>query len=149
MVAPYFRDNRRSLKTFNSILSTNYSALATVLPPIGLYLAGSIAKDTYARETALLSVEAVANVQVLSLVMHTVDRRTRPKQLPAGSNYGKTWFQHDLSFKGSGSFPSGHTMTAFAVASGSKLRERPHCHSPRLFPVPSRTRSHRRHRSHR
>ena len=115
VVAPYFRDNRRSLKTFNSILGTNYSALATVLSPIGLYLAGSIAKDTYAKETALLTAETVANVQVLSLVMHTVDRRTRPKQLPAGSNYGKTWFQHDLSFKGSGSFPSGHTMTAFAA----------------------------------
>jgi len=76
-----------------------------------------IRKDSYAKETALLAGEAVANAQILSLVMHTAGRRVRPRNLPIDSNYRDTWFRNKVSLvRGSGSFPSGHALTSFAVA---------------------------------
>ncbi|MEO7650593.1 MAG: phosphatase PAP2 family protein [Bryobacteraceae bacterium] len=121
VAAPYFRHST-TFKTFNSIFTTNASALIPVMVPVSLYLAGSIRKDSYARETALLTAEAIANVQIISLTMHTALRRSRPSQLPYDSAYGRTWFQKDVSLKGSGSFPSGHAMTAFAVAAVTSRR---------------------------
>ena len=114
--APYFR-NTNSFHRFNSIATTNVSAIGAVIAPVGFYVAGMIRQDSYAKQTALLAAEAIADAQILSLVMHTVDRRTRPRLLPVTSNYRNTWFQNDVSLiRGSGSFPSGHSLTAFAVA---------------------------------
>ena len=114
--APYFRGTT-SFHRFNSIVNTNVSAISSVIAPIGFYVAGMIRKDSYAKETALLAAEAIANAQILSLVMHTADRRVRPRNLPLDSNYRDTWFQNKVSLvRGSGSFPSGHSLTAFAVA---------------------------------
>ena len=88
-----------------------------MIAPIGFYVAGMIRNDSYAKETALLAGEAVANAQILSLVMHTTDRRIRPRNLPLDSNYRDTWFKNPVSFiRGSGSFPAGHALTAFSVA---------------------------------
>ena len=114
--APYFR-RTNSFDRFNSIASTNVSAIGSVIAPIGFYVAGMIRKDSYAKETALLAAEAIANAQILSLVMHTADRRIRPRNLPITSDYRDTWFKNKVSLiRGSGSFPSGHALTAFAVA---------------------------------
>ena len=115
-ISPYFR-NTTSFHRFNSIMTTNVSAVGSVIAPVGFYIAGMIRKDSYAKETALLAAEAIADAQILSLTMHTVDRRTRPRNLPPTSNYRDTWFKNDVSFiRGSGSFPSGHMLTAVAVA---------------------------------
>jgi membrane-associated phospholipid phosphatase len=114
--APYFR-NTNSFHRFNSIATANVSAISSVIAPIGFYVTGMIRKDSYAKETALLAGEAIADVQILSLVMHTADRRIRPRNLPTTSNYRDTWFKNKVSFvRGSGSFPSGHALSAFAVA---------------------------------
>ncbi len=112
---PYFR-RTTSFNRFNSAVSTNTTALGTAIVPISLYLAGMIRKDSYAKETALLAGEAIANAEILTIVMHMADRRIRPKNLP-DDNYRDTWFKNKLSLvKGSGSFPSGHSMAAFALA---------------------------------
>jgi membrane-associated phospholipid phosphatase len=114
--APYFR-GATSYHRFNSIVSTNTSALGSVIVPIGLYAAGMIRKDSYAKETALLAGEAIADAQILSLALHTADRRVRPRNVPLGGSYRDTWFRNKVSFiRGSGSFPSGHALTAFSVA---------------------------------
>ena len=114
--APYFR-RTDTFHRFNSISTTNVSAIGSVIPPIGFYIAGMIRKDSYAKETGLLIGEAVANAQILSLVMHTAGRRIRPRNLPPDSNYRDTWFKNKVSLvRGSGSFPAGHALTAFSVA---------------------------------
>jgi len=113
---PYFR-RTSSFDRFNSISTTNVSAIGSVIAPIGFYVVGMIRDDAYSKETALLAAEAIANAQIMSLVMHTATRRVRPRNLPLDSNYRDTWFQNKVSLvRGSGSFPSGHALTAFAVA---------------------------------
>ena len=115
-IAPYFRTTG-SFHRFNSIATTNVSAIGAVIAPVGFYVIGMIRSDSYAKETALLAAEAIADAQILSLVMQTADRRIRPRNLPLTSNYRDTWFKNDVSLVGgNGSFPSGHTLTAFAVA---------------------------------
>ena len=78
-IAPYFRTTR-SFHRFNSIATTNVSAIGAVIAPVGFYVVGMIRSDSYAKETALLAAEAIADAQILSLVMHTADRRIRPKK---------------------------------------------------------------------
>jgi membrane-associated phospholipid phosphatase len=40
-----------------------------------------------------------------------------PERIQAGGNYSDTWFKSGGSFlRGRGSFPSGHTIAAFSVA---------------------------------
>jgi membrane-associated phospholipid phosphatase len=113
---PYFR-RTTSFHGFNSVFSGNTMAVGTVLAPVSLYVAGLIRKDSYAKDTALLAGEAVADAEILVTILKSVDRRVRPVALPAGSKFGDTWFESKGSvLRGNGSFPSGHAIAAFSIA---------------------------------
>jgi membrane-associated phospholipid phosphatase len=109
---PYFR-RTSSFHGFNSVFTGNATSLGTVLAPVSLYAVGLIRKDSYATKTALLAGEAVADAEILTTVFKAVDRRVRPSDLPSGSKLGDTWFEGKRT---SGSFPSGHTIAAFSIA---------------------------------
>ena len=69
------------------------------------------------RRTALLAGEAVANSEILTTVFKDVDRRLRPAAIPAAGNFADTWFKDNThNFHSNGSFPSGHTIAAFSIA---------------------------------
>ena len=87
----YFR-NTTSFHGFNQTFSSTNSSLLIAAVPISMYTAGFIKHDNKLRKTALLAGEAVADSEILTTVMKAVDRRTN------------------------GSFPSGHTIAAFSVA---------------------------------
>ncbi|HYK59600.1 MAG TPA: phosphatase PAP2 family protein [Bryobacteraceae bacterium] len=120
--APYFRTTR-SFQGFNSVFSGRATAIGTVLAPSSLYIAGLLRKDSYAKNTALLAGEAVADSEILTTVLKDIDGRIRPVAVPSKGNFADTWFEGRGSIlRGNGSFPSGHTIAAFSVAAVTARR---------------------------
>jgi len=118
----YFR-RTSAFHGFNSVFSANNATLATAIVPISLYAVGLVRKDSYAKNTALLAGEAVADAEILTTIFKGVDRRVRPQNLPANTKFGDTWFESKLT---NGGFPSGHTIAAFSVATVMARRYRGH-----------------------
>jgi membrane-associated phospholipid phosphatase len=72
----------------------------------GFYLVGYLAKDDKARETGLLSTEALIDGAIVAEALKAITQRPRPN-----SDNGSAEF-----FDGGSSFPSGHSITAWALA---------------------------------
>jgi membrane-associated phospholipid phosphatase len=116
-VARAVRRNNDSFGDFNNALSTGHTTAATLLTPAAFYAAGLITKDTYLKRTGLLAAEAWVDTEVVNLAFRSSARRLRPLDVPVGGNFSDTWFKTTANPTGAaGSFPSGHTAWAFAVA---------------------------------
>jgi membrane-associated phospholipid phosphatase len=114
--APYFR-RTSSFDGFNHVFSGNATAIGTIVVPVSLYAAGLIRKDSRMQSTALLAGEAVINAEILTTVMKDIDRRLRPAVLAPNGDFDDTWFlEHTRTLQSNGSFPSGHAIAAFSVA---------------------------------
>jgi membrane-associated phospholipid phosphatase len=107
----------QTLQGFNNVFTGNATAYATIAAPVALYAAGLIRKDSKMQQTALFAGEAVADAEILTTVFKDATKRVRPAAIPPGGNYSDTWFDsRGPLLRGSGSFPSGHTIAAFSVA---------------------------------
>lgn len=114
--ASYFR-HTSTLNGFNNIFTGNATAIGTIAAPVVLYATGVVRKDSKMQHTALLAAEAVANAEVVTTVLKDATKRARPAGIPPAGNYYDSWFDSKGSFlRGNGSFPSGHTIAAFSVA---------------------------------
>ncbi|HKE28750.1 MAG TPA: phosphatase PAP2 family protein [Bryobacteraceae bacterium] len=84
----------------------------TLLPiAAGMYFIGTSNGSDHFRETGLLSFEALANVGIMDLVLKSALGRERPTE-----GKGNGAFQQSPNRVNS-SFPSGHTISTFALAS--------------------------------
>jgi membrane-associated phospholipid phosphatase len=103
-----------SFGRFNQTFSGPNTALATEIIPAALYAIGLARRDTYAQKTFFLAGRAVLDSEILTVVMKDIDRRS----IPVNGNFSDTWFDKTGGsyIGGIGSFPSGHTIAAFAVA---------------------------------
>jgi membrane-associated phospholipid phosphatase len=111
---PYFR-RTQSFGTFNRVFSGNITTSEILIAPASFYAVGLFDKNAYTRKTGLLAGEALADVTILELAMKGITRRLRPSDISPYGNFSDTFFKA----KGdplSSSFPSGHTISAFAVA---------------------------------
>jgi membrane-associated phospholipid phosphatase len=114
--ARYFHETT-TFQSFNNVFSSNATAIATIVAPVALYGAGLIRKDSKMEQTALFAGQAVADAEILTTVLKDATRRLRPADVPVHGNYWDTWYESTGSvFRGNGSFPSGHTIAAFSVA---------------------------------
>jgi hypothetical protein len=114
--APYFRKTS-SFDGFNRVFSGKATDIGNIVAPISLYAAGLIRKDSKMQSTALLAGEAIANVEILTTVMKDVDRRLRPSDIPPNGDFSDSWFRDNKRYlRSNGSFPSGHTIVAFSIA---------------------------------
>jgi len=114
--APYFR-RTSTFQPFNNIFSGNATAIGTLVAPASLYVLGLARKDGKMQRTALLAGEAVADAEVVTTFLKDATKRVRPAAIPPSGNYADTWFESTGSLlRGNGSFPSGHTIAAFSVA---------------------------------
>src|ERR1051326_6003241 len=87
---------------------SHLGAAYTILPvTAGFYIGGVIGHNDKARETAVLSGEAILDSIVVTEVLKLVVRRERPLD---GRGNG-------AFFQGGFSFPSGHAASSFALAS--------------------------------
>jgi membrane-associated phospholipid phosphatase len=85
------------------------------------YLIGKAKGDDHAKETGILSLEALGHAQLLALGIKAITQRERP----LGENPSGTGF-----WKGGDSFPSGHATSSFAVATVFAYEYRDHIAVP-------------------
>lgn len=123
---PYFR-RTTTFNDFNRVMSSRNTGLSMWLFPPVFYALGMARKDQHAKDTALLGVQALANAQLLTLALKSVNRRVRPRELPPDGDFTHTWFKAGgrvISYQSS--FPSGHSMMAFSLATVFTYRYRRH-----------------------
>ena len=104
--------NAHWLNTLGSDVS--YLGEPYVLLPVaaGLYLGGTAAGSDHFRETGLLSFETLADVTVIQLALKSILDRQRPME---GNGSGR--FEASSGSRYNSSFPSGHAIETFALAS--------------------------------
>jgi membrane-associated phospholipid phosphatase len=114
--ASYFRGTS-SFRGANHVWTSNATAIGTIAVPVSLYATGLIRKDSKMQQTALLAGEAVLDSEIVTTVLKDVTKRVRPAGFPPHGNLYDSWFESSGSpLRGDGSFPSGHTIAAFSVA---------------------------------
>lgn len=114
--APYFR-RTSSFDGFNKTFTGNATTLGMVLVPVSFYAAGLARNDSKLKSTALLAAEALAGSEVLVTVLKAAARRARPATLAPGQNFANSWFKSNgPALRANGSFPSGHAIAAFSIA---------------------------------
>jgi membrane-associated phospholipid phosphatase len=127
--AGYFR-RTPTFHGFNNIFTGNATAIGMGAVPASLYAIGRIRRDSKMQHTALLAGEAMADGEILTTLLKNATRRVRPSGFPASGNLYDSWFDSKGSpssyIRGNGSFPSGHTIAAFSVATVIARRYRTH-----------------------
>jgi membrane-associated phospholipid phosphatase len=113
----YFR-RTQTFSGFNKVFSGSNTSLGMEVFPAAFYAIGLLRKDSYAQHTVLLAGEAVLDSEILTTVMKDLDRRFRPASIPPNGDLAQSWFKetHGSYLGGVGSFPSGHTIAAFSIA---------------------------------
>ena len=123
---PYFR-RTDSFNGFNKVLSGRNTALGTAIVPLSVYAVGLVRHDSYAQQTVLFAGQAVVDAEILTTVLKDITGRLRPVEIPPHGDYSHTWFKSQGPwFSGRGSFPSGHTIAAFSVATVFAERYKKH-----------------------
>lgn len=121
--APYFR-RTTTFGDFNGAFSGRNTALEMAFVPAAFYAVGLARRDSYAEKTALFAGEAVLDSTVLELVVKAVSHRLRPSDIPPTGDFSDTFFHRKKVL--SSSFPSGHTIEAFSIATVFARRYRSH-----------------------
>lgn len=131
--ARYFR-NTTSFDSFNRAFGSRITAYGTVATPVALLAAGMLRHDAKMRNTAMLAGEAAIDAEILTVALKNLTRRSSPGAIPAAGDFSNTWLQTTglPTLRGNGSFPSGHTISAFAVATVVSRRYRNHRWVPYL-----------------
>lgn len=111
----YFRSTT-TFHSFNNVVTSNATIVGTIVAPVALYAAGLVRKDAKMQRTALLAGEAVGDAEILTEVLKVATQRQRPSAFPARGDQYDSWFERGTLSGTSGSFPSGHTIAAFSVA---------------------------------
>lgn len=122
----YFHNNSGFNSYKTGPLRGRNSTLAITLAPAAFYLTGLAKHTPHSQNTGLLAAEALADAQIVSFVMKNAFGRLIPSQIPPQGNLTDTWFKYRGSLTNGGSFPSGHSASAFAVASVIAGRYRAH-----------------------
>jgi membrane-associated phospholipid phosphatase len=114
--ANYFR-NTTAFGGFNSGLSSTATSAVIVAAPVALFGVGLIRKDSKMTKTALLAGEAVVDAEILTEVLKPAISRWRPSTLAPNANFSDTFAEGGNRFSAAhNSFPSGHAIAAFSVA---------------------------------
>jgi hypothetical protein len=113
---PYFHDKGHFDNAKTGPLRGRNTTLAITMTPVAFYLTSLVTHDPYTRNTALLAAEGIVDTQVLNLVTKSAIGRLKPSDIPLNGNYRDTWFKYKGQWYNRGGFPSGHTASAFAVA---------------------------------
>ena len=123
---PYFRKTT-AFHGFNRVFTSTVSGGIIAVVPATFYAASLIRKNSYDQGTALLAGEAVVDDTVLMVVLKSITQRLRPTDIAVSGHYSDTFFQSSKSPIGKGtSFPSGHALMSFSVATVFARRYRQH-----------------------
>lgn len=119
--APYFQrpgyQGRPAIRRMNRVLSAGNMARLIWAVPLAFYFGGFGLRNSYAWRTGLLALESAGDAQVVAITMKHIDRRMRPIEVGCDGDFRHTWGgTKTFKLDGAGCFPSGHTASAFAVA---------------------------------
>ena len=108
----------QSLNGFNNVFSSFNTSTSMEVFPAVFYAIGLLRKDSYAQNTVLLAGEAVIDAEIVTTVLKDIDRRYRPYDVGPNGDLSASWFKQTKGsyFGGVGSFPSGHEIAAFSIA---------------------------------
>lgn len=113
---PYFRTTT-AFHGFNGVFSTSATGIGMVVMPVSFYAVSLVRHNAYDQHTSLLAAESVLDTELLEAVMKSTFRRVRPRDVPPGGNLADTFTDaRGGLFGGQNSFPSGHAITAFSIA---------------------------------
>ena len=115
-IEPFFRERSGFDSYQTGPLRGRNTTLAVTLAPVAFYVTGLATHSRHAKNTGLLAAEALVDTQLLSFVGKQALGRLVPTDIPPHGNYRDTWFKYKGGFTNKGSFPSGHTASAFAIA---------------------------------
>jgi membrane-associated phospholipid phosphatase len=115
-VMPYFRSHAKNWDKANDVFDPMITTGEVIALPAGLLAAGYIRHDNREVNTALLATEAYGDSVVINLAMKAITRRKRPTDVPVGGDFGDTFFSGGKSPLHGSSFPSGHSMAVWSVA---------------------------------
>jgi membrane-associated phospholipid phosphatase len=115
-IAPYFRKHAGSLDDLNDVFDGSITSAETALVPLSLLAAGYIRNDSYQVNTSLLAGEAYVDSAVVDLALKVITQRKRPTGIPPSGPFNDTFFNNGKSHFTEGSFPSGHAIGAFSIA---------------------------------
>jgi PAP2 superfamily len=111
-IQDWVQDNRNSTSDDISNIVTELGDGKNVLPPLGLfYLYGHLVKDEKARRTSIECAESFLASGILVQLLKVSFHRKRPNKTDSKDDWdGPGLYLSDLSF------PSGHSSTAFSIA---------------------------------
>ena len=112
---PYFRTHAGNWDDFNDVVDGPITSAEMGIVPAAFLLVGQVRHDTYATKTGLLIGEAYANGAIVDIAIKAITLRKRPSEVAAGASFNDTFFNRGKSPFG-GSFPSGHAVSAFSIA---------------------------------
>ena len=116
-IEPFFHDKGHFGEDWKTgPLRGRNSTLAVTMTPVAFYLTSLVTHDAYTRNTALLAAQGLIDTQIVTQVTKTAIGRLKPSDIPINGNYRDTWFKYKGQWYNRGGFPSGHTASAFAVA---------------------------------
>jgi membrane-associated phospholipid phosphatase len=123
--APSFRTTTR-LSGFNRDLSSVNTAAFIAAVPAAMYGVGWLRKDSYAKETALLAGESVADGFLLDIPFKGITGRKPPINYVGNGPYSDSFFNGSHNPVNSGGFYSVHAFAATSVATVIAQRYRKH-----------------------
>lgn len=121
---PYFR-RTHLYDDFNVYFSKVNTDAFLAIGPATVYLVGRWRGDTFAQKTALFSGEAAADGMVFYAIAQEATHRSRPIEIAPNGDFGDTFYDGHHG-RLSNSFPSGHAVEAFAIATVFERRYRDH-----------------------
>jgi membrane-associated phospholipid phosphatase len=123
---PHFRQADAFQDTTRALGGTASGAVIAAVPAT-FYLVGLLRKNHYDQATSLFAGEAVVDDTILMIVLKAITRRERPSDRPVNGPYNDTFFNSRAGPLGkASSFPSGHAMMSFSVATVFARRYRQH-----------------------
>ncbi len=97
----------------SNVISGFGSGYATLGGAGGLYVIGAVTHNDHLAETGRLGLEAIADAYIVGEALKLATNRERPDQ---GSGRGRFWPHGTRAYSVDSSFPSGHAITAWALA---------------------------------
>jgi membrane-associated phospholipid phosphatase len=125
-VAPYFRDHASNLDDLTDSVNGTITSAATAAVPVALLIGGYVRHKPYDINSSLLAGEAYLDGAIVDAVMKGITRRKRPSEIGPNESFHDTFFDPQKNFFSGSSFPSGHSVGAFAVATVIAHRYRQH-----------------------
>lgn len=112
-----FDEHRNRINNVSRDISHLGAAYTTAAITGTFYLVGRAKNNARARETGLLGAEALINAHLVTLALKTATQRPRPREQDGRGEF----------FDGGRSFPSGHAVMAWSLATviAQEYRDRP------------------------